>query len=64
MDRSLCALSTYGVETVNFCGGPCTESCVQAVGLSDESGRGLQLVELLADEWGVIERRFGTPRQL
>lgn len=32
---------------------------LQAAGLSDEGGRGLQLVDVLADEWGVIERGFG-----
>ncbi|MDI3422929.1 ATP-binding protein [Streptomyces luteolus] len=32
---------------------------IQAAGLSDESGRGLHLVDLLADDWGVVERGFG-----
>ncbi|WP_461026637.1 ATP-binding protein [Streptomyces sparsus] len=32
---------------------------IQNAGLSDENGRGLVLVESLADAWDVIERGFG-----
>ncbi|MEU1051736.1 DUF397 domain-containing protein [Streptomyces sp. NPDC005876] len=28
MDSNLYTLPTDGVETTNFCGGPCTEGCV------------------------------------
>ncbi|MER7717745.1 DUF397 domain-containing protein [Streptomyces flaveolus] len=28
MDRNLYTLPADGVETTNFCGGPCTEGCV------------------------------------